>query len=93
MAVDDRALECARAHALLQFLRGLVRRHGRQRGKTGEALRIFLHRCGDRIVALAGERHRFGGIKLFGAGRGQGQHLKVDAGGIHRGNALVADIA
>ena len=93
MTVDHRALERTGAHALLQFRRRLVRRHGRQRGKTAKALRTFFHRFGDGVVGVARERVRVAGIQLLGARRSQGQHLKVDAGGVHRGNAFVADVA
>ena len=42
MAVDDGAGEFLPAHAALQFLRGLVRRRGRQRGEAAEARRMLL---------------------------------------------------
>ena len=34
-----------------------------------------------------------GGVELFGARRGQRQHLHVDAGGVHRRDAARADVA
>jgi hypothetical protein len=54
---------------------------------------MLIYRRGDRIIGVTGERDRFRGIELLGAGRGQRQHLKVDAGCVHRGNAFVADVA
>ena len=53
---------------------------------------MFLHRLGQKIVGVAGERDRLGGVQLLGAGRGERQHLHVDAGGIHLGDAAGADV-
>ncbi len=93
MAADDRADKAAAADAALQLRRGLVRDHRRQRGKAGEALGIFLHRRRERVIAFARQRHCLGSVELFGTGRGERQHLHVDAGGIHRRDPFVADVA
>jgi hypothetical protein len=93
MAVDDGADKAAGLDAARELGRRLVRRHRRQGGKAGEAPGMFLHRRGERVVTFARQRHRLGGVELFGARRSQRQHLHVDAGGIHRRDALVADVA
>ena len=73
---------------------GLVRRHrSAARQSRRSALGFFFIAVGERIVGVARKRDRVGGVQLLGARRGQRQHLHVDAGGVHGGDALVADIA
>src|SRR6516165_6811223 len=47
----------------------------------------------DSSSPLRRRRDCFAGVELFGARGGQSQHLKIDPGGVHGGNALVADVA
>ena len=92
VAVDDGADEAAGLHPVFELGGGLVRRRGRQRGEAGKPLRVLLHPRGKEIVDFAGQRDGVGGIELLGAGRSQRQHLHVDAGCVHRRDALVGDI-
>src|SRR5262249_61965326 len=56
VAVDQCALEALLPDAALQLVGGLVGHRGRQGGKGGEPLRIFLHRLQDEIIRVDGDR-------------------------------------
>ena len=70
VAVDHGADKAVVAHHAFEFGRGLVGRRGRHRGEAGEALGMFLHRFGQKIVGFARQRHRFGRVRLLAARRG-----------------------
>ena len=93
VAVDQRALEAVLAHRALQLVGGLVRNRGRQRGETGEARRMLLHRFRQHIVGVARQRERVGGLQLLGARRIERQHLHIDAGRVHFRQSVGADVA
>ena len=90
--IDERAFEALLPNPALQFFGRLVWCRDRQGGKAGEALRIFLHRLGEEIVGLPGNRDLLRRVRLLDPWRVEREHLHVDAGGIHVGDALVADI-
>ena len=92
VAMDHRADEFLLAHSLLEFRPlpcpapwSAARRARRKRA----GCRFTTRR---EIVGFGGQRDRLGGVGLLGARRGQRQHLHVDAGGVHLGEAARADI-
>ncbi len=93
VAVDDRAGKFLLADAPLQFLRRLVGRRRRQRGEAADAGRMPLHAVGEVVVGVARHRDRIGGFHLLDAGRGERDHLHVDAGSVHQRDAPGADVA
>ena len=93
VAVDHGAGEFLLAHAPLELLRGLVRFSGRQHGKATDALWIFLDRGGEEIVGVADDCRRVGLLQLLDARRGERDDLHVDAGRVHGGDTLVAEVA
>ena len=92
VAVDQRALEALLPDPAIQLFGRLVRRRGRQGRKGGEPRRIFLHRLCEEIVRFDGDRYLLRRFGLLDPGRIEREHLHVDAGRIHLGDALVADI-
>src|SRR5579863_2573433 len=93
VTVDQRAFETELANGALQFGHRLVGRGDRQRGKAGEPLRMRLYGAVQKIVGVARQRDLVRSFKLLHARRIERQHLHVDAGGVHFGNALAADLA
>ena len=92
VAIDERALEALLPDPAIQFIGRLLGGRDRQAGKACKALWIFLHRVGEEIVRLAGDRNLLRHVGLLDPGRIQREHLHVDPGGVHLSDAPVADI-
>jgi hypothetical protein len=90
-AVDERALQAELFHRPLQLARGRLGRLPRQRGKTREARGMRPRRFGQLVVGRAVQRD---GLRCGQQLREPaiGEHLHVDAGGIHVGQARRAHL-
>ena len=92
VAVDDDALEAVLGDHALEF-RDRGRRIGdRQRGQPEKPGRMTPDGFGERSVGVSREGLRFLDVELLDAGRRQRQRLHVDAGGVHRRDAAVANV-
>jgi hypothetical protein len=92
VAIDEGALETLLPDPAIQLIGRLLGGRDRQAGKAGKTFWISLHHVGEEIVRLPRDRDLFRHLGLLDPGRIQRQHLHVDAGGVHLGEAPVADI-
>jgi hypothetical protein len=92
VAIDERALEALLPDPAIQFIGRLLGGRSRQAGKACKTFWIFLHRVGEEIVRLAGDRNLLRHVGLLDPGRIQREHLHIDPGGVHLSDAPVADI-
>jgi hypothetical protein len=93
MAVDHRTGEGLIADAAFELFGRLIRCRNRQRGEAGESCWLLGDCFGQRVIGVARECHRLSGFQLLDPRRGQRDDLDVDAGGIHLGDPLFADVA
>src|SRR5262249_35788290 len=92
VAVDQSTFEALLPDSAVELLGRFVRRGDGQCCKGGEPRRIFLHRLCEKIVRFDSDRYLIRRFGLLDAGRIERKHLHVDAGRIHAGDALFADI-
>ncbi len=93
VAIDHGAAEFQIANAALEFVgRGLRVLHGKMR-EAAIAVGALLDFLGEKVVTLARDLRRLGGIGLdLHAGACDRQHRYFDAGRVHRGEALLAEV-
>jgi hypothetical protein len=65
VAIDQGALEAVVAHHALELVGGGLRIRGRERGEPGKPVWMATHRLGERVVGVAGERHRLDRTELL----------------------------
>src|SRR5215472_4608578 len=90
--IDERAFEALLPDPAIQFIGRLLVSRDRQGGKSCKARRIFLHHIREEIVRLLGDDDLFRHIRMLDPRGIQREHLHIDTGGVHLGNAPVTDI-
>lgn len=90
--VDHGAAKTESSHRSLQFGRRSLRIAHRQRGESGEPMRMCRNDFGQIVVGLTNHIHGLSCRQRFGAGHRVGQHLHVDARGVHVGEAACAKV-
>jgi len=92
MAVDHDALEAALPRHAIEFRdrgRGIA---DRQRRETEKSSRMAPDSFGESVIRVARNLLCILDLELLDARRRQRQRLNIDARGVHRGHARVADV-
>src|SRR5262249_36113893 len=92
VAIDQSAFEALLPDSAVGLLGRFVWHGARQCATGGGPRPAFLHRLCEEIVRFDSDRYLIRRLGLLDPGRIERKHVHVDAGRIHLGDALFADI-
>jgi ABC transporter substrate binding protein len=79
--------------AMFELFSRAIRCRNWQRGQAGQSRRVLGDGVCQHIIGVASEHLCVANFQLLDTRRGQRNHLHVDAGGIHLGDAALAEVA
>jgi hypothetical protein len=91
-AVHERAHEAQPSHASLELVSSPLRIGHRQSGEAGEARGVPEDRSVQLIVAFPRQAAGVFGVCILHAGLPMREHRQLDAGRVHRGDPVAAEI-
>ena len=68
MTIDERSFEAVFTDRPVQFVRGLVRRRGWERGKSSKTCGVLLDRIGQEIIRFTSKHRRISACDLLRTG-------------------------
>ena len=92
-AEEQRAVQAERDDRALELLCGRRGRRGCERREALEPVRMGVHELGDAVVCLDLQMRGLGGRKVVQTGRGERDHLNIQARLVHRRDPALPDLA
>src|ERR1700741_4369538 len=93
MAVDQSTGESLITKAMFELFSRAIRCLNWQRVQAGQSRRVLGDGVCQHIIGVASEYLCVANFQLLDTRRGQRNHLHVDAGGVHLGDAALAEVA